>query len=168
MPSQFVRVRARRSSSRTAIPSSGTHRRQLSHIAMEISQGPEPPPAPFRVVRCGSRCSASLSNSMVKATSANESKAGSGRRLAMDHRMPLRRTPGKNAALSECCAAPGRLISTKTATPPEGGVSYFSLYDSNQSVDSISKPHASSSDSGMYFEFRLRRAHSRSRVERMY
>lgn len=35
-------------------------------------------------------------------------------------------------------------------------------------VDSISKPHASSRGSGMYFEFLLRRAHSRNRVERMY
>src|ERR1700761_986915 len=37
-----------------------------------------------------------------------------------------------------------------------------------QSVDSISKPQASSSASGMYFEFLLRRAHSRRRVERTY
>src|ERR1700729_1025301 len=35
-------------------------------------------------------------------------------------------------------------------------------------VDSISKPQASRSASGMYFEFLLRRAHSRRRVERMY
>jgi hypothetical protein len=35
-------------------------------------------------------------------------------------------------------------------------------------VDSISKPHASSSASGIYFEFLLRRAHSRNRVERTY
>src|SRR5580658_682330 len=35
-------------------------------------------------------------------------------------------------------------------------------------VDSISNPQASSSASGMYFEFLLRRAHSRRRVERMY
>ena len=35
-------------------------------------------------------------------------------------------------------------------------------------VDSISNPHASSSGSGIYFEFLLRRAHSRSRVERKY
>src|SRR5713226_9668865 len=35
-------------------------------------------------------------------------------------------------------------------------------------VDSISNPHASSNGSGMYFEFLLRRAHSRSRVERKY
>src|SRR5579875_908272 len=34
--------------------------------------------------------------------------------------------------------------------------------------DSISNPHASSNASGMYFELRLRRAHSRSRVERTY
>src|SRR5437868_14830981 len=36
------------------------------------------------------------------------------------------------------------------------------------SVDSISKPQASKRGSGMYFEFLLRRAHSRRRVERMY
>ena len=35
-------------------------------------------------------------------------------------------------------------------------------------VDSISKPHASRRGSGMYFEFLLRRAHSRKRVERRY
>ena len=35
-------------------------------------------------------------------------------------------------------------------------------------VDSISKPQASSKGSGMYLEFLLRRAHSRSRVERRY
>jgi hypothetical protein len=35
-------------------------------------------------------------------------------------------------------------------------------------VDSISKPQASRRASGMYFEFLFRRAHSRSRVERMY
>src|ERR1700761_11556 len=36
------------------------------------------------------------------------------------------------------------------------------------SVDSISKPQASSNASGMYLEFLLRRAHSRRRVERTY
>src|SRR5438270_11947825 len=36
------------------------------------------------------------------------------------------------------------------------------------SVDSISKPQASSNGSGIYLEFLLRRAHSRRRVERMY
>ena len=35
-------------------------------------------------------------------------------------------------------------------------------------VDSISNPQASNRGSGMYFEFLLRRAHSRKRVERMY
>src|SRR5207302_6294778 len=43
-----------------------------------------------------------------------------------------------------------------------------SQYRANYSVDSISKPQASSSASGMYFEFLFRRAHSRSLVERMY
>src|SRR5664280_2339319 len=36
------------------------------------------------------------------------------------------------------------------------------------STDSISKPHASRRGSGMNFEFLLRLAHSRRRVERMY
>src|SRR6516165_30919 len=40
----------------------------------------------------------------------------------------------------------------------------FELY----SVDSISKPQASRRSSGMYFEFLLRRAHSRRRVDRRY
>src|SRR5215472_17397592 len=40
----------------------------------------------------------------------------------------------------------------------------FELYR----VDSISNPHASRRGSGMYFEFLLRRAHSRRRVERTY
>src|ERR1700687_5054873 len=35
-------------------------------------------------------------------------------------------------------------------------------------VDSISKPQASSNGSGMYLEFLLRRAHSRSRVDGKY
>src|ERR1035437_4864807 len=35
-------------------------------------------------------------------------------------------------------------------------------------VDSISNPQASSSASGIYLEFLLRRAHSRRRVDRMY
>src|ERR1700687_3356992 len=39
---------------------------------------------------------------------------------------------------------------------------------SGYSVDSISNPQASSNGSGMYFEFLLRRAHSRRRVERRY
>src|ERR1700727_2487890 len=38
----------------------------------------------------------------------------------------------------------------------------------NYRVDSISKPHASRRGSGIYFEFLLRRAHSRRRVERRY
>src|ERR1700733_7290453 len=35
-------------------------------------------------------------------------------------------------------------------------------------VDSISKPQASKSGSGIYFEFLFRRAHSRNRVDRKY
>src|ERR1700760_5022753 len=45
----------------------------------------------------------------------------------------------------------------------DGGLTALSY-----SVDSISKPHASSRGSGMYLEFLLRRAHSRRRVERRY
>src|SRR5438067_7358472 len=51
-------------------------------------------------------------------------------------------------------------------TPPEGGA--FIYRNRNYRVDSISKPHASSSASGMYFEFLFRLAHSRRRVERTY
>jgi hypothetical protein len=50
---------------------------------------------------------------------------------------------------------------------PWGGLGVRST-KSNQSVDSISNPQASKSGSGMYLEFLLRRAHSRSRVERKY
>lgn len=56
----------------------------------------------------------------------------------------------------------------ETETPPEGGVSELHSATEIYKVDSISKPHASSSDSGMYFELRFRRAHSRKRVERTY
>src|ERR1039458_3408536 len=41
-------------------------------------------------------------------------------------------------------------------------------YRSGYRVDSISKPQASRRGSGIYFEFLLRRAHSRRRVERRY
>ncbi len=44
----------------------------------------------------------------------------------------------------------------------------FDLCESVYSVDSISNPQASSSGSGMYLEFLLRRAHSRRRVDRKY
>ncbi len=62
--------------------SSVTYRMQFSHIASETSQGTGPlwppslfPDRPWSVVRCGRRCSASLSNSMVNATSAWDSRA---------------------------------------------------------------------------------------------
>src|SRR5258706_2922093 len=45
---------------------------------------------------------------------------------------------------------------------------FFNFPGCLYSVDSISNPQASSSGSGMYFEFLLRRAHSRRRVERRY
>src|SRR5581483_2278988 len=43
-----------------------------------------------------------------------------------------------------------------------------SHFKTSYRVDSISKPHASSNCSGMYFEFLFLRAHSRRRVERKY
>ena len=49
-----------------------------------------------------------------------------------------------------------------------GGVLFASVLLLVYKVDSISKPQASSSASGIYFEFLLRRAHSRNRVERTY
>ena len=51
---------------------------KLAHMAWETSQGPPPPARPPREVRWGIRCSNSLSNSMVKATSACESSVASG------------------------------------------------------------------------------------------
>src|SRR5579872_6466797 len=60
------------------------------------------------------------------------------------------------------CAAEGR---KKTA---DKNRRLFSRFRSAYSVDSISNPQASSNGSGIYFEFLLRRAHSRSRVERTY
>src|SRR5271163_1439051 len=42
------------------------------------------------------------------------------------------------------------------------------MYSKFYSIDSISKPQASSSASGIYLEFLLCLAHSRRRVERMY
>src|SRR6185312_9980897 len=44
----------------------------------------------------------------------------------------------------------------------------LSLQADTYRVDSISNPQASRSASGIYFEFLFRRAHSRSRVDRMY
>jgi hypothetical protein len=55
-----------------------------------------------------------------------------------------------------------------TKTPPEGGVTLTHIEPEIYKVDSISKPHASRSASGMYLEFLFRRAHSRRRVDRMY
>ena len=53
-------------------------------------------------------------------------------------------------------------------TPPEGGVFVSQEAILAYNVDSISKPQASSSASGIYFEFLFRRAHSRKRVDRIY
>src|ERR1035437_7702801 len=76
MPSRFVSVRARARSSPTVTGSSVTNRMQFSHMAIDTSQGPSPwLPAPKFVVRCGSRCSASLSNSIVHATSTWDNRA---------------------------------------------------------------------------------------------
>src|SRR6185312_12445629 len=58
-------------------------------------------------------------------------------------------------------------LGTKTKTPPESGV-FTNACSLLYNVDSISNPHASNNASGMYLEFRFRRAHSRSRVDRTY
>src|SRR5436305_15285324 len=50
--------------------------------------------------------------------------------------------------------------------PPNAAA--FSESVTRYRVDSISNPQASSSGSGIYLEFLLRRAHSRRRVERIY
>ena len=62
--------------------SPATYRMQFSHMASDTSQVGSPSPwldVPWLVVRCGRRCSASLSNSIVNATSAWESRADRGR-----------------------------------------------------------------------------------------
>ena len=61
------------------------------------------------------------------------------------------------------CRKKGRLKQNAAGQAASQIVSRF-IY----SVDSISNPQASSSGSGMYLEFLLRRAHSRKRVERKY
>src|SRR5271170_6104354 len=58
------------------------------------------------------------------------------------------------------------MLCSKKKTPPSQAASH--IQSEIYSVDSISKPQASNSASGMYFEFLFRRAHSRKRVERMY
>src|ERR1017187_6177198 len=58
--------------------------------------------------------------------------------------------------------------SLNAKAPPEGGAHVPAQVLLAYNVDSISKPQASSSASGMYFEFLLRRAHSRKRVDRIY
>src|SRR5258708_36051249 len=64
-------------------------------------------------------------------------------------------------------------FTAETSSPKQKGSlserpSTISFTLANYNVDSISKPQASSKGSGMYFEFLLRRAHSRRRVERKY
>jgi hypothetical protein len=81
MPSRLVCVLASSRSPATVIPSSGTNRRQFAHMTSDVSHGapagaPGARPAP--VVRCGDRCSASLSHSIVNATRACDSSADSG------------------------------------------------------------------------------------------
>ena len=78
-----VPVRARRCSSLTGMASPVTNCMQLNHIVMETSHGPRSPGSPWRVVRCGIRCSNSLSDSIVKATSAWDNRAGRGSWSAM-------------------------------------------------------------------------------------
>ncbi len=62
----------------------GTNCRQFRYIARETSHGGREPGPPWSEVRCGWRCSASLSNSIVKATTAKEISVDSGSRRAMD------------------------------------------------------------------------------------
>src|SRR5215472_16812128 len=83
MPSRLVPVLASRRSPATVIPASGTSRTQFAHITSEVIHGaPAGPPGvgPYLAVRCGSRCSASLSISMVYPTRACDSSADSGSR----------------------------------------------------------------------------------------
>jgi AICAR transformylase/IMP cyclohydrolase PurH len=57
---------------------------KFAHIACDTSHGPRPvPPAAPSVVRCASRCSASLSNSVVNAISSRDSNVGKGRSSAV-------------------------------------------------------------------------------------
>src|SRR5438034_3847958 len=83
MPSRFVQVRARASRPPTVMGSPVTYRRQFSHMASDTSHGAgvRSPGAddPWLVVRYGRRCSASLSTSIVNATSAWDSRADRGR-----------------------------------------------------------------------------------------
>jgi hypothetical protein len=51
---------------------------QFEHIARDTSHGAYGVP-PWFVVRCGIRCSNSLSNSIMKATSASESSVDKGK-----------------------------------------------------------------------------------------
>jgi hypothetical protein len=74
-----------RYNSSTEIPSSGTNRMNCSHMVIETSQGSEvgSPVEPCFVVRCGTKCSNSLSNSIVKATKTCDNSADNGRRTLM-------------------------------------------------------------------------------------
>src|SRR5438045_8874788 len=65
----------------------------------------------------------------------------------------------------EKCTVMGCGKANKCKRPPCGGPDAEVL---SYSVDSISKPQAAKSGSGMYFEFLFLRAHSRRRVERRY
>src|SRR5437763_8808300 len=83
MPSRLVPVRAWASRPPTVMGSPVTYRMQFSHIASDTSHGAGAASAgadaPWLVVRCARRCSASLSNSIVNATSAWDSRADRGR-----------------------------------------------------------------------------------------
>ena len=68
--------------SRSGTPPGGMNRMKFAHMAWDTSHGPRDPAAGPRVVRCWIWCSDSLSNSMVKATRAWASSAGSGRSAA--------------------------------------------------------------------------------------
>ncbi len=62
----------------------------------------------------------------------------------------------------------GKNAGHKAKAPLDSGAFSDGLLMKVYNVDSISKPQASRRASGIYFEFLFRRAHSRSRVDRMY
>ena len=89
MPARFV-IAAKPATSLKATPSASMNCRKLAHIAWETSQGPPPEPVDEpRVVESANRCSNSLSNSIVKATSTCDSSVGRARREATTLTWPI-------------------------------------------------------------------------------
>ena len=72
-------MRARSSASCSGTPPRPRTALKFAHIACDTSHGPRPVPPASSVVRCSSRCSASLSNSVVNAISSRDSSVGRGR-----------------------------------------------------------------------------------------